>query len=145
MLSIVRDVTERVRAATRLAAGLAAGQVGIWEWDLATGQGWASESAFELFGVPTEPGQSVDPLMARVHPEDLASLVAGHTAVRGTGRPATHEFRVVRPDGTTRWIEDRARVVPDARGEPVRLLGTLVDVTERRQSERERDVLARAE
>jgi PAS domain-containing protein len=67
-----------------------------------------------------------------VHPDDISWVTAEVDKAVSTVGPYDAEYRVCRPDGTTRWIQARGRVEPDADGNPYRMLGTLWDTTESR-------------
>jgi two-component system cell cycle sensor histidine kinase/response regulator CckA len=72
--------------------------------------------------------------LAAVHPEDRARVLAAATTRQTTGG-YDETYRILRPDGGTRWIHDRAFPVRDARGEVFRVVGTAEDITERRELE----------
>ncbi|GAB4082204.1 SpoIIE family protein phosphatase [Modestobacter muralis] len=121
---------------TRLDIALEAASVGTWDRDLRTGAvHWDERNAaiFGLDGARTiEDGDAV--LLTSVHPDDHAPVEeAMRAALAGSGE-FTVEMRVLRPDGSERWTVSRGRVVRDPRGEPVRLIGTTVDVTDAREA-----------
>ena len=123
-------------------AGLAQAQriarLGSWEWDLGTGEQVWSDEAYRIFGfaprafVPTR-----DVFLSRVHGEDRARVDAalGEATTRGTCFSVEH--RVLRADGSERIVHQRGEVMIGAAGHPVRLLGTVHDVTERKALEAE--------
>jgi PAS domain S-box-containing protein len=117
----------------RLDVALEAGAVGIWERDLRTGTVFWDERNAAIFGIdgPVRQDGDNDELMARIHPDDHSSVREAMKAALATGEFVT-EMRVLRADGEVRWAVSRGRVVRDARGEPVRFLGTTVDVTRAR-------------
>ncbi|ACA16170.1 signal transduction histidine kinase [Methylobacterium sp. 4-46] len=121
----LRESEERLRLA------LAAGQLGTWEIDLATGQNRLSARSAEIVGLPPLPGG----WMGAVHPADrpaldaaLAALIAGEAEYRS-------EFRVRPVDGVLRWVSAEAVVQRDAGGAPRRVIGIHQDVTERKRAE----------
>jgi diguanylate cyclase (GGDEF)-like protein/PAS domain S-box-containing protein len=77
-----------------------------------------------------------------VHPEDRGALLEARRAARG-GKPYEIEIRIVRPDGETRWINVRARLVRDEPGATLRIDGISRDVTERVQQRRRQERLSR--
>ena len=83
----------------------------------------------------------------RVHPDDLAGMVEALGAyLRGAAAAYEHEFRLRAADGSWRWVLSRSRVVErDAAGAPLRAVGTLVDITDRREAEALRAERDRAE
>jgi len=118
----------------RLDIALEAGSVGTWDRDLRTGVVHWDERNAAVFGMDGVATLTSDELMRRIHPDDHGPLrEAMLSALAGRGE-FTVEIRVLRPDGRERWTVSRGRVVRDPRGEPVRLLGTTVDVTDVREA-----------
>ena len=124
----------------RLDIALEASQVGIWERDLRTGRMFWDERNAAIFGLegPQEFTGDTDQLMAQIHPDDHPAVrEAMRSALEGSGEFLA-EMRVLRADGEVRWAVSRGRVVRDPRGEPVRFLGTTVDVTDAREAAQRR-------
>jgi PAS domain S-box-containing protein len=143
------DITDRKRAdealrasEARLRAALEVGGVGIWELDLERGLGYWSSTAYAVIGIDPD----VTPADARswralVHPDDIGAVEAEWTRARDARDEYRSEHRVVRPDGAVRWLDARGRFFYDEDGTPVRMLGALVDVTDRKAAEAEREEL----
>jgi PAS domain S-box-containing protein len=140
-----RDISERVRSEQTLRASeehlrLAQEAAGIatWEWDLATGRAHWSPQMFRL--IDRDPAEAHDAdhyalLRRAVHPDDRDTVAAAVRTFSRSLRPFALEFRIVRPDGEVRWINARGNVLPDASGNPRRMLGVNIDITERKQTE----------
>ncbi|HZF68985.1 MAG TPA: PAS domain S-box protein [Gemmatirosa sp.] len=111
--------------------------LGSWEIDLATDAVRWSREQRRIHGVDdaTAP-RTHTTFMAMVHPDDRAIIAEGMVEL-SRGTPLTVEYRVVRPDGAVRLLQARARLVADADGRPTRVLGTSLDITERRAIEQE--------
>lgn len=95
-----------------------------------------SDEVYRIFG--HEPGSfapSTDRFYAQVFPEDLARVRAGIQRALEAGQEYTMEHRIARPDGSERLVEVRATVERNATDEPSRILGTIVDITDRRRIE----------
>ncbi|SFF49602.1 SpoIIE family protein phosphatase [Blastococcus tunisiensis] len=122
----------------RLEVALAASSIGIWERDLRTDTGFWDQRCARLFGLEeaTEIEGFQQMMLERVHPEDHATAAEAMDRAVAERDQFTLESRIVRTDGQIRWVVSRGRVLGNARGEPVRILGTIIDVTEaRRQAE----------
>jgi PAS domain S-box-containing protein len=129
------DLTPAEREA-RLELALAIGEVGIWSWDLTTGSGDFDERGARIVGL--EPGFLPDIAAAqqtRVHPDDIDRLGTDVAAGIEAGELFSLEYRVVLDDGSIRHVASRARVLRDADGAPIRLIGTNRDVTAERELE----------
>jgi PAS domain S-box-containing protein len=119
------------------AAGL-----GTWSWDPDTDHATYDARVRELFGFrDDEPIPRLEVLAARVHPGDAPAVAAAlAAAARGDGDGRYHaEYRVVRPDGSERWADAAGRMLfeegEDGARRPVRLIGTVQDVTDRKAAE----------
>jgi hypothetical protein len=137
-LEQLRDAHERLRLSTESSG------IGSWERDLASGQGHWDGGMFRLFGLPpAASAPSREDMLRRVHPQDRATVERAWQSVVA-GQDLEYECRIVRDDGTQVQVLARARVLRDPDGRPARAIGTLIDLTEVRQGERERaDLLAR--
>ncbi len=130
------------RAARESAAGLAAAQriahLGSWEVEIATGVVSWSDEQYGLFGlIPGEVTATLARFLAAIHPDDRARYVAASEANLASGVRAYSpvEFRILRPDGTVRMLVSQGEVVRDAAGRSVRVVGTDMDITERKRAE----------
>ncbi|MGE3544562.1 MAG: PAS domain-containing protein, partial [Kofleriaceae bacterium] len=109
---------------------------GFWDWDLAANTAWWSETFYERFGIDRSVLPSREAWIARVHPDDRARVVEGFAAALARGDGTwTDEYRYIRSDGEIRDSFDRAYIMYDGNGKPVRMGGALMDVTERRKLE----------
>jgi PAS domain S-box-containing protein len=120
---------------------LDAAEMGTWAWDMDTDRGTFDPRVRTLFGFARdEPVERAEMLARRVHPDDaerVAALLAGAADPAGDGRYHA-EYRVVRPDGTERWAAAAGRMLFDGEGperRPQRLIGTVQDVTARKEAE----------
>lgn len=133
-------------ASTRVDLSLAGGGMGAWTWDVRSDDIELSPAAAAIYG--TEPGtfDTADDLFGTmIHPEDRPRLRSRfHEAIQTSADPHG-TYRIIRgSDGQVRWLETWGRLVYED-GHPVRLIGVLADITERRHAEAERDALLAAE
>ena len=144
VIGIIEDVTEQRRAGERLRESQTfleraqeAGQIGSWISGLAKTDLliWSKETC-RIFGIaPEEFDGKVQTFFAMLHPEDRAAVEkASQSAVDGM-EPYSLDHRIVRPDGSVRWVHEQADAVRDESGQPVKMVGTVQDITERRQLE----------
>ena len=134
-----RDAEERLRASEeRFALAVAGANDGIWDWDLATGGIYLSPRLREMIGIAADAPASVEQLGMGVHPEDARAVQRAWTDfVAGRSSFFQSEHRVRRPDGTLHWVAARGASVRAADGTPVRLVGSLSDINDRKLREQE--------
>jgi PAS domain S-box-containing protein len=125
----LRSLTERLALATRSAS------IGIWDWDLRNGQVLWDDITFANFGMPRASSVTYAEFAERVHPDDLAAVEAILQRTIQTKSQDFAEFRVIRPDGAVRYISAAMGAVVSEPGIVVRVVGTSVDVTDRKLME----------
>jgi PAS domain S-box-containing protein len=139
---VFRDVAQR-RAAEkalriseeRLRLALAAGHMGVWEWDLGTNAIWWSEGLEIIHGL--KPGTFAGTLEAfqqLVHSDDRESVRRALSRVVDLHADYDVEFRTVAPDGSIRWIAGKGKLFRDG-GTPLRMVGVGADITDRKRAE----------
>jgi diguanylate cyclase (GGDEF)-like protein/PAS domain S-box-containing protein len=143
MLRSKRTLDELRESETRLATAHRIAGLGSWEWDLESGELRWSDEICRASGVARETF-SPDPedLRERVHPEDLETLTEARKGALRDKKPYSIDFRILRPDGTTRFLHEQAEIVLDEAGRPVRMAGTVQDITERKLNEEQIQFLA---
>ncbi|MDR7420705.1 MAG: PAS domain S-box protein [Armatimonadota bacterium] len=137
------DITDRVESEEqlrRISASLAEAQriaqLGNWEWDVRQNTLWWSDQTYRLFGqTPRSFGATYEAFLAAVHPEDVAAVRSAVDAALHTGAPYSLEHRIVLPDGSVKFVHERAEVVRDEAGRPLRMIGTVQDITARKEAE----------
>lgn len=141
-----RDITARQAAAEalrlseeRYMLAVHASQAAMWDWDMTTNVIAFSPRYREMLGGYTleEFPDHLDSFLRHVHPEDLARVqqaIDHHVAAR-RHRPSTVEFRLRTKSGDHRWVEASAQAVWDEAGRPLRMVGSTVDIHERRLAE----------
>ena len=133
LLEHQRKITEALRISEeRLRIGMAAGNLGVWDWDVVGDRVSWSEGLYALFGTTREQfGGRLEDVVDFVHPDDREQL---QRAIREAldGAPFESEHRVCLPDGSVRWLASTGEVHRDETGKPIRFIGALQDVTERR-------------
>lgn len=142
-LSICRDVSENkklssdlLRRKRQLAEAQAIAHIGSWEYNPEIGLSDWSEELYRIYGVdPANFTPSVKSLLELVHIEDRPLLQGWVDACLAGKKVSTLEFRVIRPDGTLRYIEAQGRLFRDSADTTRRMAGTSRDITERKSVE----------
>ncbi len=136
-LEMLRERDEQLRLA------LTAGKAGTWRWELETKEAFWSEEYCSVFGL--EPGSikaSFESWFDAVHPDDREHVKATVAAAIEGKQDLALAYRIVLPDGSIRWVAGRAQLFVDERGNPVRMIGITIDITDRKLVE---DALAESE
>jgi PAS domain S-box-containing protein len=123
---------------------LAAGQMGSWEWEVGAAELKWDEGQQRIFGVdPHRFRATIDNIRNLVHPDDWLPLQRVVERMSKSARTQQIEFRVLRPNGETRWCTGTAAASVDAAGKVVRVSGVTSDVTDRKEAEERQNLLAR--
>ncbi|MCZ6771879.1 MAG: PAS domain-containing protein, partial [Proteobacteria bacterium] len=143
VLSAIEDITERKRAEKALQAseqGLANAQrlahLGHWDWDIVSGNLHMSDEAFRIYGFePQAFTATLDTCLQAIHLDDRDRVTESVEKSISLGTPFNNEFRILRPDGTLRHVHERGEVTFGDDGAPMRLSGSVYDITERKLAE----------
>lgn len=132
---------KRVEEALRQSeAGLAEAQriarLGNWDWDIETNQLHWSDEIYRIFGLaPQEFGATYEAFLNSVHPDDRSLVERSVNEALYEHKPYSIDHRIVLPDGSERIVHEQAEVTHAQPGQPIRMVGTVQDVTERKQAE----------
>ncbi|HET8699777.1 MAG TPA: EAL domain-containing protein [Gammaproteobacteria bacterium] len=116
---------------TRLNEAQRIAKIGSWEWDVVHDRHWWSDELYRMVAVDPSSPRPFEQFLERVHPEDRQRFLESSQRAQ-EGHPAPVEMRVVLPDGVEKVFHSRGAVDFDAQRRPVRMYGTLQDITERR-------------
>ncbi len=131
-------VEEVDSAKERLHRGQLFANIGTWEWNIVSGELFWTERIAPLFGYPAgDLETSYDNFMAAIHPDDRQAVSEAVSACVERDAPYEIEHRVVWPDGTVRWLSERGAVERDEAGKPLRMLGVVQDIHDRKRAEME--------
>ena len=107
----------------------------VWDWDLVTNEIWWNEGLRTLFGLPPDEVPTIESWSARIHPDDAPRIEQSlYGAINSGERYWSDEYRFRRHDGEYAEIFDRGYIIY-ADGKPVRAIGAMLDITERRRLE----------
>jgi PAS domain S-box-containing protein len=141
---IIKDITARkeseleLRKSTeRFHVVAKATRDAVWDWDLVTGRLWWNEEFCALFGYSAdeiEPG--IESWHTRIHPEDMGRTISGIQAAITDGKKIwSDEYRFRRKDGSYATVFDRGFILHDEKVTPVRMIGSMQDITARKDAE----------
>lgn len=141
-----QDVTERERSEERFALIARATSDAVYDLDLETGAMWWSESFYGMFGYARGGVElSLAGWSLLVHPDDIERVTASLERALASGASEWREtYRLRRHDGRYAQVSERGFIARGPRGHPLRIVGGLVDETERRQQEADLRLLRRA-
>ena len=129
-------VDELTLLQSRLSEAQRIASIGNWSWNTVTNELWRSDEASRLFQKPPFAfKEGYQAFLESVHPDDRDALdVAVQRALGGDGHYSI-DYRIIRPDGSERTVHERAEVTFDDGGKPLRVAGTVHDITERKLAE----------
>jgi PAS domain S-box-containing protein len=116
----------------RLSLAADAAEAGLWMLDYETGVLWATARTRTIFGFSPDEVLSLERLQARVHPDDRSLIGEAIERSGRSGEPTDVECRILTGGGGQRWISNRGRPHLTPAGEPLRVMGVSVDISERR-------------
>jgi len=133
-----RRVEEALRrAATRLSEAQRIAHVGSWELNLTTGVLVWSDEIYRMFEIdPGKFGASYEAFLAAIHPDDRESVNQAYLNSLETRTAYTVDHRLLLPDGRIKYVHEQCETAFDG-DKPVRSMGTVQDITERKQAEME--------
>jgi PAS domain S-box-containing protein len=120
----------------RLRMALVSGKSVAWDLDVKTGRDHWFGDLQTMFGIPSENSSvQMGTFYRYVHPDDRESVSQAVADARDKRKPYSAEFRVVHENGTVRWVKASGEFSYSKKGEPVRMLGIAVDITESKQAQ----------
>ncbi len=122
----------------RYALAQRAANIGSWDWNIETGSLHWSESIEPLFGFARgEFKATYEAFLECVHPDDRQYVIDSVNACVEDGKDYAIEHRIIWPNGTIRWVVETGNVIRNKKGQAIRMLGVVQDITERKKADEE--------
>jgi PAS domain S-box-containing protein len=135
LLGVSMDVTDRKQAEQLFQLAADVSHLGIWDWDETTGTLRFDNAMREIYDVPRDEEVTLDAAYRTIYPADLEQVKQVWRQSVETGLPYEHEYRIRRSNGAICWVHARGRGYYDDKGKPLRMIGVVFDITERKQAE----------
>jgi diguanylate cyclase (GGDEF)-like protein/PAS domain S-box-containing protein len=136
-LLALRDSEDRLTRVQRAA------RIGSWDWDIETNQLHLSEEACRIYGLPHHEADIVrDRFLKLLHPADYQRVAGTVAQALRDSQAYSIDYRITRPDGRECFVHDLAEPVADDAGRPIRVRGTVQDISEREKAESQIRMLA---
>ena len=143
VIAVARDISDRREiefelktTKERLAEAQRIGRIGIWDWDILNDELYWSEEVYRIFGLhPNRFLPSYDGFLRAVHPDDQESLRKSIQLAIQKRKPMHLDHRILLPNDDVRIVHQQAEINYDRLGKPVRMAGTVQDITTRKRTE----------
>ncbi|TAF35287.1 MAG: response regulator [Oscillatoriales cyanobacterium] len=133
---VARDISDRKRVEANLLEAQKIAHIGTWEYDLTTKTTIWSEELYHIHKIdPSQPPLESDELVKLIHPQDRHRYLKLVNKKALTGLAFETDLRLLQKDGSISYIEVRGEPVFDEKGQLVRLFGTVLDISDRKQAE----------
>jgi len=120
----------------RLRFAIAAARMGLWEWNIVSGEVYWSEDLERIYGLqPGDFGGQLEAFLRQVYVDDRALVERSLAGTLDHGDEHDIEYRIVWPSGEVHWVEGRGAVIRNRLGKAVQMIGLCMDITERKKTE----------
>jgi PAS domain S-box-containing protein len=125
-----------LKSESRLSEAQRVAHLGNWDWNIQTNQLYWSDEIYRIFGLsPQQFGATYDAFLDSVHPDDREAVKKAVNEALYEKKPYSIDHRIVMPDGSVRTVHEQAEVMFDDSVKPVRMLGIVHDITDRKRAE----------
>ena len=146
LLLVVSDITDRknieaelIRAKETHSKVEEIVHIGNWDWDIVTGELHWTDEIYRIFGLqPQEFSATYGAFLETIHPDDRQNVIdAVNASVADANIPYSIEHKLVQPNGNVRVVHEQGKIYRNDNGDPIRMIGTVHDITERKETENE--------
>ena len=136
--ALARKWSDELLRESEARLGLAAdsADAGLWSLDISSGVFWVTQRTRQLFGYTPDEVVTLEGFLELVHPSDRELVQGNVAAVVQSGNDIGIDYRIIRRDGVLRWISSSGLLRSNEDGEPDRLMGISIDITNRKQAKR---------
>ncbi|MBD1909385.1 MULTISPECIES: PAS domain S-box protein [unclassified Leptolyngbya] len=152
---LFKDISDRKKSETalrenedRLRMAIASAQLGTWDWNFATGELQWDAGCKAMFGLPSDRESSIEVFFDALHPDDRDRVQSIMQVALDpvSGGSYDTEYRAIGiQDGVERWLRAKGQAYYDANGKPLRFSGTVLEITEQKRVEAQRETLLQQE
>ena len=143
VFAAARDISERkrmenalIQSEQRLMIAQQIAHLGSWEWNIMSGEELWSDEMYRIFGYdPQAIMMTHDMSFNAIHPDDKDYVTQTVREALETGTSYNIDFRIIRPDGEVRYLNSQAELYMDEQGSPLRMVGSVLDITDRKNIE----------
>ncbi|MDM8521727.1 PAS domain S-box protein, partial [Anaerolineales bacterium HSG6] len=132
---VARDITDRKKVEARLLKAQQVAKMGFLDWDLKTDKIIISDEIHHLYGFGPKQEITLETFVSHLHPDEQAYVQKSLEAAIQKEKPYNIDHRIIRSNGETIVVHAQAELICDAEGNPKTLLGTIIDITARKQAE----------
>ncbi len=144
-IELINEIEERKRiekalrqSEARLSEAQRIARLGNWDWNIQTNQLYWSDEIYCIFGLnPQQFGATYEAFLNSVHPEDRKIVEKAVDDALLVNKPYSIDHRIVLPDGTVRIVHEQAEVTFNDASKPIRMIGTVQDITDYKKAEEE--------
>ncbi len=142
-ISTIKQAEESLRRSeARLSNAQRVAHMGFWDWNIVTNELFWSDEIYRIFGLePQEFGATYEAFLGYVYPDDRELVVNSVEQSLKNEREYNIDHRIMLSDGEIRYVHEQGEVTRDPSGRPVNMVGTVLDITQRKRIEKERERL----
>ena len=137
---VAQRTMELSESETRLSNAQRIAHLGNWDWNIVDNELWWSDEIYRIFELsPNTFKATYDTFIETIHSDDRELVIQAIESALQDNKPYNIEYRITLPDGSEKTVHEQAELIFGKNGTPVRMMGTILDITERKKVEQERD------